>query len=483
MNSYQRERLQKIEELRELEIEVYPHHYSTTLTLEQFNRSYAYMVEKSLEHETMAIERLAGRVLAIRRMGKVIFLDIASQAIRTQCYIKIERFNEQQMAVIDRLALGDHLGVEGHPFVTKKNELALYTSALTLLSKGTALLAEKYHGISDPELIYQQRELAMLSDQRLTRNLILRSQVISYLRRFLEAKGFLECETPVLQPIYGGASARPFTTHHHADNRQMFLKISPELYLKRLLVGGLERVFEITKCFRNEGIDRTHQPEFTMLEWYQAYSDYREQLVVFEELVSGLVEKIFGSRIISYQGRQLNFERPWRRLTVYQGVQQYAGIDPATASDAQLLFTLHQREPHAQFNGRGRLIMRLFEVYAEPELWEPTFVMDHPIDVSPLTKVHRDHPELVERFEPFIAGMEVGNAYSELNDPMEQRRRFEEQQREREFDGEIPPLDERFLSAMDLGMPPAGGVGLGIDRLMMILTDSRSIRDIMAFPG
>lgn len=483
MNSYQRERHQKIEELTQLGIEVYPHHYATTLSLEQFNRSYAYMVEKSLEHETMAIERLAGRVMAIRRMGKVLFLDLASQAVRTQCYIKTERLNEPQMAVLDRLALGDHLGVEGHPFVTKKNELALYTSALTLLSKGTALLAEKYHGISDPELIYHQRELAMLSDQRLTSNLILRSQVISYLRRFLEARGFLECETPILQPVYGGASARPFTTHHHAGDQEMFLKISPELYLKRLLVGGLERVFEITKCFRNEGIDRTHQPEFTMLEWYQSYSDYREQLDVFEELVSGLVEKIFGSRIISYQERVLNFERPWRRLSVYDGVRLYASIDPNTASDAELLSVLHQREPHALFNGRGRLIMRLFEVYAEPELWEPTFVMDHPIEVSPLTKAHRDNPSLVERFEPYIAGMEVGNAYSELNDPTEQRRRLELQQAERAIDGEIPPLDQSFLTAMDLGMPPAGGVGLGIDRLMMILTDARTIRQVIAFPG
>lgn len=481
MNSYQAERLRKIEVLKENGIEVYPHVFEQSMDFDSFKKVYHYLAPG--QHQQQSIEKLAGRVVAIRRMGKALFIDLSARGERTQIYIALNQLNSSQQLIIDLLELGDFLGVTGHPFATKRGDLALYSSAITLLAKGTALLASKHHGLTDPEQIVKNRELAMISDDSLCKTMIIRAQVISYLRRFLENRGFIECETPVLQSVYGGANARPFTTHHHSCDEWRFLKISPELYLKRLLVGGLERVFEITKCFRNEGIDRTHQPEFTMLEWYQAYSDYSEQMMVFEELVSGLVEKIFGTRIISYQGRTLNFERPWRRLSVYQGVREYAGIDPESASDAELLYVLHQRDPQATFINRGRLIMELFEAYAEPQLWEPTFVMDHPIEVSPLTKSHRHSPHLVERFEPFIAGMEVGNAYSELNDPIEQRRRFEAQQAERAMDGEIPPLDQGFLNAMDLGMPPAGGVGLGIDRLLMILTDARSIRQVIPFPS
>ncbi len=311
----------------------------------------------------------------------------------------------------------------------------------------------------------------------------IRSKVIREIRHFLDERGFLEVETPTLQPIYGGAAAHPFKTHHRALDMTLYMKISPELYLKRLIVGGFEKVYEITKCFRNEGIDKTHNPEFTMLEFYEAYTDYNYQMSQFEDLVSGLVQKIHGSTKVVYQGKEIDFTAPWRRLTVFDGVRQYAGLDPEKATDQEIFEACRKHGADMDKPGRrGEMIMELFELTAEQHLWQPTFVMDHPVEISPLTKIHRKDNRLVERFEPFAACMEIGNSYSELNDPEDQLARLKEQEANRGEDEEAHPMDDDFCLAIDAGMPPTGGVGLGIERIVMILTDRPSIRDIIFFP-
>lgn len=480
MNTYQLDRLNKIEALSNRGIGAYPVVSDIDISIVQFINCYQSLITGA--HDLSIYVTTAGRLMARRGMKKSIYIDLASGGAQIQGLIKVDDLDDEQNFLLSQLDLGDFIQVSGHPFRTQRGELTIYISSIKLLSKGLAVLPEKYHGIENPELCLKHRALAMVNDFELQGRLILRSRVISFIRRQLEKNGFLEFETPILQTTYGGANARPFTSHHHALGREQYMKISPELYLKRLLVGGMERVFEVTKCFRNEGIDRTHQPEFTMIEWYQAYSDYLEQMPFVEELISTIVEQVHGSRQISYQGMELDFSTPWRRLSVEEGVRQYANIESGNASLEEMLLRLRERDPSATMCSRGELTMRLFEEYAEPELWQPTFVIDHPVEVSPLTKSHRQQTHLVERFEPFIAGMEVGNAYSELNDPMEQRRRMEAQQRARYQEGEIPPVDENFLAALELGMPPAAGVGLGIDRLMMILTGSLSIREVIPFP-
>ncbi|WP_253696844.1 lysine--tRNA ligase, partial [Bdellovibrio bacteriovorus] len=310
-----------------------------------------------------------------------------------------------------------------------------------------------------------------------------RSKIIKEIRRFLDDRGFMEVETPTLQPVYGGAAATPFTTHHKALDMKLYMRISPELYLKRLIVGGFEKVYEISKNFRNEGIDRTHNPEFALLEFYEAYTDYNYQMKQFEELISQLALKITGSMKVSYQGKEIDFTPPWRRLTVFDGVREYAGIDPDKATEEELFQAIRKNGGDIEKPGKkGEMIMELFELTAEQHLWQPTFVMDHPVEISPLTKIHRRDGRLVERFEPFAACMEIGNAYSELNDPEDQLARLKEQEANRANDEEAHPMDEDFLLAIDAGMPPTGGVGIGIERIVMIMTDRPSIRDIIFFP-
>ncbi|HVK60433.1 MAG TPA: lysine--tRNA ligase, partial [Bdellovibrionales bacterium] len=383
----------------------------------------------------------------------------------------------------------DMIGVLGYVFKTKKGETSLHFKEIKMHCKTLEPLPEKYHGIADVEIKYRHRHLDLITDADSREVFKKRSRIIAEIRSWLNARGFLEVETPVLQPIYGGAAAYPFSTMHRALDMKLYMKISPELYLKRLIVGGFEKVYEIGKNFRNEGIDRTHNPEFTMLEWYEAYTDYNYQMKQFEELVSHLAVAITGSTKVNYQGKEIDFTAPWRRLTVHDGVREYAGIDPAEASFDQLVakaaeMGLERAKVDAlkKSNSKGEAIMKLFEVAAEPHLWQPTFVMDHPVEISPLTKKHRAKPGLVERFEPFAACMEIGNAYTELNDPEDQLSRLKEQEAKRVVDEEAQPMDEDFIHAIDTGMPPTGGVGLGVERVVMILTDRPSIRDIILFP-
>ncbi len=475
------EKKRKLHELRTLGVDPYPHTFIRTGVCSQF----------ALENEKLAIgeaktEKLyqvAGRVMTKRPMGKAAFFNIQDQSGNVQCYLKLEELPPSGVQAFEHLDIGDIVGVSGFVFRTKKGEISLHCKGFQILCKSLEPLPEKYHGIADIEIKYRYRHLDLITDPESRKVFIMRSKIIAEVRSFLNHRGFLEVETPVLQPIYGGAAAYPFSTHHRALDMKLFLKISPELYLKRLIVGGFEKVYEINKNFRNEGIDRSHNPEFTMLEWYEAYTDYMHQLQQFEDLMVHLCMKTRGKTKFDYQGKEIDFTSPWKRMTVYEGINEYNQIDIEKLSDDEVFALCKQNGSDLKKSKlRGEMIMELFELTVEKHLWQPTFVMDHPIEISPLTKKHRLKKGLVERFEPFAAYMEIGNAYSELNDPEDQLSRLKEQEAKRVVDEEAQPMDDDFIHAIDTGMPPTGGVGVGIERLVMILTDRPSIRDIILFP-
>ncbi len=480
------EKRRKLNELRSAGIDPFPHNFDRNGQAGAIVREFDQTLSPGDVREG-TVYRVAGRVMTNRSMGKAAFFNIQDQSGTIQCYIRKEEVAPEDYKAFDLLDLGDIVGVTGFVFKTKKGELSLHCKEFKMLCKTLEPLPEKYHGIADVEIKYRHRHLDLITDADSREVFRKRSRIIAEIRSWLNARGFLEVETPVLQPIYGGAAAYPFSTNHRALDMKLYMKISPELYLKRLIVGGFEKVYEIGKNFRNEGIDRTHNPEFTMLEWYEAYTDYNYQMKQFEELVSHLAVAITGSTKVMYQGKEIDFTAPWRRLTVYDGVKEYAGVDPAEMSPAQLFEKCKELgsdlDPkHKAKYSHGQLVMELFELAAEPHLWQPTFVMDHPMEISPLTKKHRAKKGLVERFEPFAACMEIGNAYTELNDPEDQLARLKEQEANRVIDEEAQPMDEDFVHAIDTGMPPTGGVGLGVERIVMILTDRPSIRDIILFP-
>ncbi|HPI41679.1 MAG TPA: lysine--tRNA ligase, partial [Pseudobdellovibrionaceae bacterium] len=476
------EKRRKLKELREKGINPYPYKFENRTAVVTLIEKYQNLLVAG-EKKTEDVFRISGRLMTLRSMGKASFFNIQDQSGLLQVYIKREELVEPDASSFDLIDLGDIVGVEGYIFKSQKGELSLYCKKFEILTKSIEPLPEKFHGIQDVEIKYRHRHLDLISDEESRKIFTLRSQIIKEIRNFLDARGFLEVETPMLQPIYGGAAAHPFVTHHRALDMKLYLKISPELYLKRLIIGGFEKVYEMSKNFRNEGIDRSHNPEFTMLEWYEAYTDYQDQLKQFEELVSSLVLKIRGSYKIQYQGKEVDFTPPWRRLTVFDGVMEYANIDCNQATDEELFLACKKFGSDMKSKlSRGEMIMELFELKAEEHLWQPTFVMDHPKEISPLTKIHRKDSRLVERFEPFVAGMEIGNSYSELNDPEDQLQRLKEQESKRTVDEEAHPMDEDFVYAIDSGMPPTGGVGLGVERIVMILTDRPSIKDIIFFP-
>ncbi|MCK6597243.1 MAG: lysine--tRNA ligase [Bdellovibrionaceae bacterium] len=480
-NPLREEKKRKLLALKEQGINIFPYSFERNSNLESIQQNFSHLVSGEKKEDSQF--QVAGRLMTLRSMGKAVFFNIQDQTSSMQVYLKPEVLNPEQKAMFDLVDLGDIVGIKGFVFRTQKGELSLHAHEFQILTKTIEPLPEKFHGIQDVEIKYRHRHLDLISDLESRKVFLTRSKIINEIRNFLTQKGFLEVETPVLQPIYGGASAHPFSTHHRALDMKLFMKISPELYLKRLIVGGFDKVFEIGKNFRNEGIDRSHNPEFTMLEWYEAYTDYNYQLKQFEELVSQLCLKITGSMKVNYQGKEIDFTPPWRRLTVYDGVKQYAGVDPETISPDELFKVLRQKGSKLEAPAsKGEMIMQLFELTVEEHLWQPTFVMDHPVEISPLTKIHRHNSALVERFEPFAACMEIGNSYSELNDPIEQRARLKEQEAKRVVDEEAHPMDEDFLHAIETGMPPTGGVGLGVERIVMILTDRPSIRDIILFP-
>lgn len=477
-NPIKAEKRKKLHAMKEKGLNPYPYTFEKTAHIEKLIADFSNLVAGEKKPEN--VFKIAGRLMTLRAMGKASFFNVQDESGSLQCYVKVEELSEQDRIAFDLIDLGDIVGLEGYIFKSQKGELSLYIKSFQVLCKTLEPLPEKFHGIQDVEIKYRHRHLDLISDPESRKVFVTRGKIIKAIKKFLDGRGFMEVETPVLQPLYGGAAAHPFTTHHRALDMKLYMKISPELYLKRLIVGGFEKVYEVGKNFRNEGIDRSHNPEFTMLEWYEAYTDYNYQMVQFEELVAGVCKEITGGTKVSYQGKEVDFTTPWRRLTVLDGIKQYAEVDP---QDEKALDAILTKEHVKLANlSLGEKQMKVFEFKAEPHLWQPTIVMDHPVEISPLTKIHRSNPKLVERFEPFAACMEIGNSYSELNDPEEQRSRLKDQEAKRGHDEEAHPMDEDFLHAIETGMPPTGGVGLGIERVVMILTDRPSIRDIIFFP-
>lgn len=475
------EKRRKMHALKEAGIDPFPHNYERTATAAAVLRDFESLQAGEAKEDRMM--RLAGRLMTKRPMGKAAFFNIQDQSGTIQGYLKTEELSEVDRVAYENLDIGDIVGIAGFPFRTKKGEISIHCREFKMLCKTLEPLPEKYHGLTDVEAKYRHRHLDLITNEESRNVFIARSKTIAEIRNFLNARGFLEVETPMLQPIYGGAAAYPFSTHHRALDMKLFLKISPELYLKRLIVGGFEKVYEVNKNFRNEGIDRSHNPEFTMLEWYEAYTDYNYQMKQFEELVAHLCRTIKGATKFTYQDKEIDFTPPWRRLTVHDGIREYAGFEVEGMTEAMLFEKCRELGSDLEKPGsRGEMVMEIFELAVEQHLWQPTFVMDHPIEISPLTKKHRNNPDLVERFEPFAAHMEIGNAYTELNDPEDQLARLKEQEAKRLVDEEAQPMDEDFVHAIDTGMPPTGGVGLGVDRIIMILTNQTSIRDIILFP-
>lgn len=481
-NPLRAEKRKKLLELKSKGIDPFPHTFDQKNHAADVRKSFE---DKLQEGETLESEvvTIAGRMMTIRDMGKAAFFNVQDQSGRLQVYLRLQELSEADQTAFKLIDIGDIVGVEGFVFKTKKGELSIHAKKFTILCKTLEPLPEKYHGLTDIEMKYRYRHLDLIMDPESRKVFETRSKIIKEVRNFLDSRGFLEVETPVLQPLYGGAAAHPFETHHRALDMKLFMKISPELYLKRLIVGGFEKVYDMSKNFRNEGIDRSHNPEFTMLEYYEAYTDYEYQMKQFEDLVSHVAKTITGSMKVTYQDKEIDFTPPWDRLTVFDGLKKYCDIDATKISDDELFaFIKKSGSDREKPASRGVMLMEAFELKVEEHLWQPTFVMDHPVEISPLTKMHRKSPGLVERFEPFVAQMELGNAYSELNDPIDQYARLEAQERLRLTDDEAQPMDEDFMHAIDVGMPPTGGVGIGIERLVMVLTNRASIRDIILFP-
>jgi lysyl-tRNA synthetase class 2 len=434
--------------------------------------------------------------MAQRQMGKAAFGHLQQGGRRLQIYVKLDAVGEKDWQLWKLLDLGDFLGVEGYLFRTRTGELSVHAEGLTFLAKGLLPLPEKWHGLQDVELRYRQRYVDLVMNPEVREVFTARSKAVQSLRRFLDERGYIEVETPMMQPIAGGAVARPFITHHNTLDMQLYLRIAPELYLKRLVVGGLERVYEINRNFRNEGISTQHNPEFTMLEFYQAYSDYRDLMDLTEQMLAQVARDVTGGTKVTYQGRELDFA-VWQRLSMREAIQKYwpvaAGARPELAdfADPKSVGALVKRynaaiTPHMPYDPddpAGKTIAELFEAVAEPHLWQPTIIYDFPVAISPLSKNKPEEPDWVERFEVFLGGLECGNAFSELNDPEEQRRRFEQQLSQRERgDEEAHAMDEDYIRALSFAMPPTAGEGIGVDRLTMLLTDSKSIRDVILFP-
>ncbi len=429
--------------------------------------------------ETEVSHRVAGRLAARRGQGKMAFLDLMDRSGRIQLQARVDVLGDELMARLLSLDLGDLIGVQGTAFNSRRGELTLRVDEFTILAKSLRPPPEKHHGLSDVETRFRHRELDLMSNHEARQRFTIRARVISAARRFLDQEGFIEVETPMLQPLYGGAMARPFTTHHNALDRDLYLRIATELYLKRLIVGGLERVYELGKNFRNEGIDTTHNPEFTVLEFYEAYADYLDVARRCERLVQAVAQAA------EYAG-PLDFTAPWRRETLAGAILDRTGVDILADRDPKALAaSMRAREiPAASSDSWAQLVDQLLSKHVEPTLEQPTLLFDYPVELSPLAKEHRSTPGLVERFEAFAGGLELANAFTELNDPDEQRRRFEAQGRLAVAgDPEAQPYDEAFVQALEHGMPPTGGIGIGIDRLVMVMTGTRSIREVVLFPA
>ncbi len=488
-NQQRRIRLEKLARLRELGVEPYPYKFA-------FTHRAATLLEQG--DQLMADETaiaLAGRLVAVRKQGKAAFAHLKDNHVRIQIYVRQDVVGEHAFEVFSLLDLGDYVGLRGIMMRTKTGELTLRVRELELLAKATLPLpvpkVEEHDGVQvvhdevrDVEFRYRQRYADLATNDGVAEVFRKRTLIVQAVRDYLIGQGYLEVETPVLQVLYGGAAATPFTTHHKALGIPLYLRIATELYLKRLVVGGFDRVFEIGKDFRNEGIDRSHNPEFTMVEFYEAYADYNDMMEHFEAIWETCALAVHGRTAFTYQGAEIDVKRPWPRITMLDAIKQLGGVDFAAMSDEEVRAFMAEREWELQGSyNRGMAMAFFFEELCEHKLIQPTFVIDFPKETTPLCKAHRENPELVERFEPYVAGYEVGNAYSELNDPQVQKAMLEDQAARREQgDQEAHPFDADFIRAIEYGMPPMGGIGLGIDRLVMLLLDQHSIRDVLLFP-
>ena len=480
-------RRDKLKKLAELGVNPYTYSFETS----DFSADIIAQFDEQSEQSV----RVSGRIMSVRLMGKAAFFHIQDTKGKIQVYIRQDKVGNQTYEIFNILDIGDFVGIEGIVFKTRTGETSVLASKLELLSKSLRplpIVKEKvednekviFDQFADKEARYRQRYVDLVVNPDVKEVFKKRSRIITSMRKYLDNSDFLEVETPILQPVYGGATARPFVTHHNALDMDLYLRIANELYLKRLVVGGIDRVYEFSKDFRNEGMSRFHNPEFTQIELYVAYKDYIWMMEFVENLINHVVLDVFGTTKLAFQDHELDFKAPWRRLTMFNAIEEYTGIDVSKMDEETLRKKVRKLEIEEDSSmGYGRLIDEIFGEKVEPKLIQPTYIMDYPIEMSPLAKKHRDNPQLVERFEAVIGGKEIANAFSELNDPLDQRERFEDQLKLREKgDDEAQVLDEDYIRALEYGMPPAAGLGIGIDRLVMLLTNSPSIRDVIFFP-
>ncbi len=468
------ERIRKMQEFRKLGINPYPYRYAPTHTARQLLEKYGALQGELAKDNA----RVAGRITSLRRMGKITFCHVQDHTDKFQLYFKEETLGKEY-DVLRLWDIGDWVGAEGFIFKTKTGEVTLHVEKSVMLCKSIRPFPEKWHGLKDIEIRYRKRYLDLIMNPEVREVFRKRTRMVEAIRDVLNARGFLEVETPVLQPIYGGAAAKPFKTHLNALNQDVFLRIAPELYLKKLIVGGFDRVYEIGKSYRNEDIDRTHNPEFTSIEVYQAYADFKDMMELTEDLYVAVTMAVHGTTTFEYQGQKIDVKKPWKAYTMIEAIDEFGDVDVAALDDKGLLARVPKKELLPPRPTRGMLIQALFEQLVEEKLIQPTFITHHPQETTPLCKPCRDdHPGMVERFEPFCAGMELGNAYSELNDPILQRKLLQEQGKA----GWGEQVDEDFIQAIEYGMPPTGGLGIGIDRMVMLLTNAASIRDVIFFP-
>jgi len=477
INELKKVRLEKLQELRDAGIDPFGSRFDRNASAQQIIDSFDTMEGQSV--------RLAGRIMSKRRHGKAGFADLQDLTGSIQLYFRKEDVGDEAYELFKKLDLGDILGVEGEVFRTQKGEISVHVRHFEYLSKSLNPLPEKWHGLKDVELRYRQRYVDLIVNPEVRDVFIKRSRIIKEIRNYLDNLGFLEVETPMMHPIPGGATARPFITHHNTLDMDLYLRIAPELYLKRLLVGGLEKVYEINRSFRNEGISTRHNPEFTMLELYQAYADYEVMMELTENLIASTVQKITGSLQVEFDGQIIDFTTPWRRIPMLEANKEHSGVDFALIkTDDEARKAAADLGMKIEKNAtRGEIINEVFETFVEDKLIQPTFIYGHPVEISPLAKRNREHPEFTDRFEVFIMQREIANAFSELNDPIDQKERFMKQVEKRASgDAEAHMMDEDYINALEYGMPPAGGLGIGIDRLVMLITGSTSIRDVILFP-